>query len=215
MEFGLLGPLWVGADGGSVWLPASQRVVLAGLLLRANRVVPVDALIAMLWDDTPPSSARNTVQGYVMRLRRRLGPEGGRQIITRAPGYLITVNDGKLDTDRFTARTDEGRLAAAVGDWEGAATGFYAALALWRGDPLADVGSAMLAREEVPRLTELRLRALESRIDADLHLGRHADLDTVARQSGLGAPETLYRIFRRHWRISPGDYRRRFQQKES
>jgi DNA-binding SARP family transcriptional activator/tetratricopeptide (TPR) repeat protein len=176
VEFGILGPLRVAVHGRDVVLPAKQRVLLAALLLRANRVVPMDTLIETLWDDEPPPSARNTVHGYVKRLRQMPPGAAGERIVTRSPGYVISVADGELDLDRFTSLRDRARSAAASGDWLGAAGQLREALALWRDEPLADVPSAVLQREEVPGLAELRLLALESRIEADLRLGRHADL---------------------------------------
>ncbi len=188
MEFGLLGPMRVVGGAGEVALPGKQRVLLAALLLRANRVVPMGTLIEVLWDDSPPPSARNTTHGYVKRLRGMLGGEGGERITTRDPGYVITVDSGELDLDSFTMLCNRARSAAAADDWLSAASQFGAALALWRGDPLADVPSAALQRDEVPALAELRLQALASRIDADLRLGRHAELTAELRQLTSAQP---------------------------
>ena len=176
MEFGLLGPLRVAASGGELTFPARQRTVLAVLLLRASQIVTVDALAAVLWDGEPPPGARNTIQGYVKLIRQRLGPEDSRRLVTRGPGYQLTVAGAELDTDRFSGLCDEARAAAERGDWAATARLLAEALALWRGEPLADVPAPALARDELPRLTELRLTALEARIDADLRLGRHAGL---------------------------------------
>jgi DNA-binding SARP family transcriptional activator/Tfp pilus assembly protein PilF len=188
MEFGLLGPLRVAAGGGELAFPARQRTVLAVLLLRANQIVTVEALAGVLWDGVPPQGARNTVQGYVKLIRQRLGPQESRRLVTRGPGYLLTVTDGEVDADRFTTLCDEARAAADRGDWAGAAGRLAEALALWRGEPIADVPAPMLARDEVPRLVELRLTALEARIDADLRLGRHAGLVGELRQLSASHP---------------------------
>ena len=158
VEFGVLGPLQV--DGGDVVLSAKQRILLAVLLLHANRVVPVESLIDAVWDDAPPSSARVTLQGYVKQLRRNLGVRAGRRLVTRSPGYLLVVAAGELDLDRFTGLCGRARSAAGRGDWPGAAGLFGEALSLWRGDPLADVPAAGVRRAEVPRLAELRMRAV-------------------------------------------------------
>jgi DNA-binding SARP family transcriptional activator/tetratricopeptide (TPR) repeat protein len=187
VEFGLLGPLQV--NGSGVALSPKQRILLAVLLLHAGRVVPVEALIDALWDDAPPSSARVTLQGYVKRLRQKLGVQAGKRLVTRSPGYLMVVAAGELDLDRFTGLCDQARSAADGGDWPGAARLFGEALALWRGDPLADVPAAALQRTEVPRLAELRMRAVESRVEADLRLGRHREL--VAELRGLVGGEPL------------------------
>ena len=187
MEFGVLGPLQV--NGGNASLAGKQRVVLATLLLRANGVVPVDALIDAMWDDAPPPSARTTLQGYVKQLRQNAGLQIGGRVVTRPPGYLITVADGELDLDRFTGLCDRARPLADRGDWRGASGLFGEALALWRGEPLADVPSAVLERSEAPRLAELRMRAVESRVEMDLRLGRHAGL--VAELRRLVSAEPL------------------------
>lgn len=117
-EFAVLGPMAVTAGGTPVSVPAKQRVVLAALLLRANRVVPAESIIEELWDADPPASARNTTAGYVARLRRIL-PAGG--LITRAPGYLLNVGAGELDLHRFARLCDAARLAAGRRDWQDAA----------------------------------------------------------------------------------------------
>jgi DNA-binding SARP family transcriptional activator/Flp pilus assembly protein TadD len=158
-----------------------QRTVLAVLLTRANEIVSVDTLIEALWDEDPPAAARNTLQGHVKRLRQRLGKAGTR-IITRAPGYLVSVADGELDLAEFIAASDRGRSAAASGDWLAASKELGQALAMWRGEPLADIPSATVQLGVLPRVEELRLRALEARIDADLGLGRHDELTRELRE---------------------------------
>jgi DNA-binding SARP family transcriptional activator len=177
MEFGLLGPLIVRCGGAEVAVsPGKQRAVLAALLLEAGRVVAVDDLAEALWGPAPPPSARVAVQNYVMRLRRAL-PGGGQALIsTRPGGYMIAAEAGELDVTRFEALVAAARAAARAGSWDQAAAGACAALALWRGEPLADAGSEILSAREGPRLAELRLQALEVRIDADLHRGRHGEV---------------------------------------
>jgi DNA-binding SARP family transcriptional activator/tetratricopeptide (TPR) repeat protein len=186
VRFGVLGSLQV--DGRDAAVPGKQRVVLATLLLRANRPVSLDTLIDAVWDGAPPASARVTVQGYVRRLRRDLAGGAGERIMTRDPGYLIEVAGGELDLDVFTGLCDQARVAAAEGDWLGVSGRLGRALALWRGEPLADVPSEVLRRGEVPRLGELRLRALELRLDAELRLGRHAALVAELRQLAAAEP---------------------------
>ena len=192
VEFGVLGPLQV--NGGNLSLAGKQRVVLAVLVLHANRVVPVDALIQAMWDDVPPPTARATLQGYVKQLRQNAHLRVGERLITSSPGYLITVADGELDLDRFTGLCDRARSAADGGDPRAASGLFGEALALWRGQPLADVPSAVLERTEVPRLAELRLRAVESQVEMDLRLGRHAELVAELRRLVSSEPlrERLY-----------------------
>jgi DNA-binding SARP family transcriptional activator/Tfp pilus assembly protein PilF len=183
LRFGLLGPLLVRHAGLVVPIPsAKQRVILASLLLDANRVVSLDELCGRLWEDVPPASALLTLRNYVKRLRAALGDADHSQIITQSGGYLIRVGPGELDLARFEASCRAARDAARAQAWDPAATELSGALALWRGDPLADVPSESLARNVVPRLADMRLQALEDRIDADLHLGRHTDVITELRQ---------------------------------
>jgi len=185
-EFFLLGPLGVRTDGTPVPIPAAKRrALLAALLLRANHVVPVDDLAEVLWGEDLPSAARSGVQNYVMRLRQALGAAGSR-ITTQPRGYLIRVEAGELDLDRFEGLLRDARTAAREARWPDAAGHAAAALALWRGEPLADLGSDLLPTREGPRLCELRLQALETRIEAELQLGRHGEVIGELRQLAAG-----------------------------
>ncbi len=189
MEFCLLGPLAVRRGDAVVTVPAGkQRAVLAALLLNANRVVALEDLAETLWGTAPPPSARLTVQNYVVRLRKALGDEDRSRITTQPRGYVISVAAGELDLTRFEVLLGAARQAARDGSWDTAAAQARAALALWRGEPLADVESELLAVREVPRLADLRLQALEIRIEADLHLGRHAELTGELRRLACADP---------------------------
>jgi len=145
-------------------------------------VVAVEELAATLWGTAPPPSARLTVQNYVLRLRKALGDADRSRIRTQPPGYVISVAAGELDLTRFEVLLGAARQAARGRSWDTAAAQARAALALWRGEPLADVESDLLAVRELPRLADLRLQALETRIDADLHLGQHAEVTGELRQ---------------------------------
>jgi DNA-binding SARP family transcriptional activator len=183
IEFCLLGPLLVRCDG--VIFPVQrgkQRTVLAALLLDANRIVSVDELAGTLWGDRPPPSAHVTIQNYVKRLRQALGHAGRARITTQPRGYRIGVDPGELDVSRFEALLTASRTASRAGSWDQAAAQAAAALALWRDEALADVESDVLIQREVPRLAEMRLQAATLRIDADLHLGRYADVISELRQ---------------------------------
>ena len=174
-EFCLLGPLLV--RRGEVALPVAggkQRAVLAALLLSADRAVSLDELTEVLWGAAPPPSARVSVQNHVMRLRKALGD--GTRIRTHPHGYAIRLDHGEVDVSRFEAHLAAARAACREGSWDTAAERARAGLALWRGEPLADVESDLLAARDIPRLAELRLQAVETRIDADLHLGRHCEV---------------------------------------
>ena len=174
MTFGLLGPLLVRSGGSELPVQrGGQRVVLAALLLDANRVVSADTLTELLWDLRPPPSALDVIRHHVWRLRQALGEAGPERIVTHARGYLIRVGDGELDLHRFLRLLAACRAAARDSAWELAAARAGEALSLWRGEPLADAESQTLMQREVPRLDELRLQAEEARAEAELQLGRH------------------------------------------
>jgi len=182
LDYYLLGPLEVLRDGARVPIGAArQRTLLAALLVHANEVVDTDQLIDYLWDAHPPATARNTLQSLVLRLRQVLEPghdgkRGDWRVVeARRPGYMIGATAQTLDVLRFGALTSHGRAALAEGRAEAAANVLREGLELWRGPALADVGER-LRSEVVPRLNEQRLSALEARVDADLALGRHAEL---------------------------------------
>ncbi len=170
MEFRILGPLEVEEEGRLLNLGgAKQRSVLAFLLLHANEVVSRDRLINELWGDEAPETAATAVQVHVSQLRKALGRD---VIVTQSPGYLIRVQEGELDLERFERLVAEARVQEPAR----AAEQLREALALWRGGPLAELDSVSFARGERARLQEQRLGALEQRIEADLALGHHAEL---------------------------------------
>lgn len=183
MEFGLLGPLTVRVDGALAPVPpGAQRAVLATLLLNDGRLVRLDELAEVLWGADSPRTARVAVQNHVMRLRKALGAAGRARIRTEPGGYLIRVLAGELDVSRFESLLAGARAAARDGAWDQSAAQASAALTLWRGDPLADTGSETLLQRELPRLAELRLQALEVRIEAELRLGPPAAVIGELRQ---------------------------------
>ena len=172
MEFRILGPLEVVADGRPLPVPGHrQRCLLALLLIRCNQVVPVDVLIDDLWPAEAAEAGAAALQASVSRLRKALG-EGAGLLQTVAPGYRLQVSGDQLDVHRFEALVE----AAADADPEAAAGKLRDALALWRGQALADVAYEPFAQAPIGRLEDLRLLALERRIEADLLLGRHAEL---------------------------------------
>ncbi len=176
-RFGLLGPLLIEGVARPIELPAPKlRVVLAALLLHADRGVTLEYLIDALWDDAPPASARVTVRGHVKRLRHALRPELSARLGTTPSGYRMSVRPGELDSQAFASAYRRGRELAEAEHWPGAARVLAESLALWRGEPLSDVASVALRRDEAPALTEQRLDAWERRITAELHLARHREL---------------------------------------
>src|SRR3954468_2346649 len=170
MDFRLLGPLEVTERGRSVALGGpKQRSVLALLLLHANETVSFDRIQAALWGDDPPPTATKSIQVNISRLRKDLGAD---RLTTRTPGYVLHVGADELDLVRIRDLLAAPRTAPPAH----AAELLAEALALWRGDPLADLAYEPFAQPHIARLEELRLAGLEARIDADLAVGRHAEL---------------------------------------
>jgi DNA-binding SARP family transcriptional activator len=154
--------------------------VLAILLLNANRVVSIDRLADHLYGDETPASALTQIQAHISHLRRRLDPalaagSPGSLIETRAPGYLVRLAREQLDLRRFERLTAEAREGSSHGDHDTAASRYRDALVLWRGPALADLDAASL-QSAIARLEDLRLAAIEDRVDAELALGRHGSL---------------------------------------
>jgi DNA-binding SARP family transcriptional activator len=174
-ELRLLGPVQAVRAGRDVPLGGPrQRAVLALLALDAGRVVPAGRLVEELWRGRPPLGAAKTLRSYVSRLRSALAPEVA--VVARGGGYVFTLGSGRLDADEFERLVAEGR--AALGGAEAVAAGnrFRAALGLWRGPALADVAEVEPLAREAARLEELRLAAVEGRLEADLAAGSHAEV---------------------------------------
>ena len=181
MEFRFLGPFdVVDADRTIPVGGGRQRALLAILALHASEVVPVGRLIDDLWPEHPPDSALNTVQAYVSRLRKALGGDGnGRAtelIVFRHGGYVLDVSEEQIDAHRFVRLVEDGERRADSGNAMEAAAVLREALDLWRGAALPDFAHERFAQAEIVRLEELRLKAIEDRIEADLACGRHAAL---------------------------------------
>ena len=177
MLFRLLGPLEVTDEDRPVRFgEGRQRSVLVLLLLHRNEPIASERLIDALWGEAPPPTAAKVVQNYVGGLRRALGDRECRRLQTQGRAYALRVEDDEVDVDRFERLVREGSEALAHERPADAATHLSEAHALWRGPPLADVAYEAFAQGEIARLEERRAVALERRIDADLALGRHADV---------------------------------------
>src|SRR5207342_993596 len=180
MEFRILGPLEVREEGEALPLGgAKQRALLAVLLLHANEAVSADRLIDALWGEGAAETAAHTLQVYVSQVRKALrsAGDGARDVlVTRPPGYLLRVQTNELDLEIFKEQVEEGRRAIAEGDPAEAARLLAAGLDQWRGPPLDEFAYETFAQVPIAKLEELRLSAIEDRIDADLALGRHPDL---------------------------------------
>jgi len=169
-------------------------VLLAYLLVRPGELVTVDELAEVIWGDALPANPRTAVQTYVSRLRQRLPLEEVLQ--SRPGGYVLAAARGDIDVGSFEILLEQASQAARAGDRQADAGLLRQALALWRGVPLADVPSEMLQRNVVPQLVEQRLRALQRRIEADLALGRHAEV--VAE---LRALTDQYPLREKYWAL--------------
>jgi predicted ATPase/DNA-binding SARP family transcriptional activator len=175
LEFGILGPLQVLRAGNEVNLGTpKQRAVLALLLLEAGRVVSTGRLIEELWQGRPPPSADATLRSYVSRLRALLRPDA--TLRARSGGYVLDTAALQLDADHFQELVREGDDALEHGLARTAAERLRRALSLWRGRALADVAEDGLLALESGRLEELRLSAVERRIEAELALGLHSEV---------------------------------------
>jgi len=185
MEIQVLGPLRAAVNGGSIVPTARKpRQVLALLALSAGRVIPVPTLMEEIWGTEPPQSAMTTLQTYIMQLRRNLAtamgpdaPGSAKDVLaTQHGGYLLRIPPESVDVHTYEGLVAEGQQAFEEGEDERAARCFRQALALWQGPALVDVRVGPNLEIEVMRLEESRLVTIERRIDADLRLGRHAEL---------------------------------------
>jgi DNA-binding SARP family transcriptional activator len=178
MNFRILGPLEVEGDKGLVRIGGRRgRSVLALLLLRVNQLVSRGQLIEELWGECPPATARHTLEAYVSRLRQALAAGANGSLIESQPGgYRICLEEDQLDVFRFERLLKEGRSELDGGALEAAEEKLAAALALWRGPVLADLADELSSESESQRLEELRLAAVEARVEVALQLGRDAEL---------------------------------------
>ena len=177
MRFFVLGPFEVREGGRQILVTSRrQKVLLTLLLLRPGEVVARDRLVEELWRGSPPATAENALHGLVAQVRKLLESRDRPMLVTRTPGYALDVDPQAIDIHLFEALVDRGHAALVEGRSEIAAELLRQALALWRGRPFEDLGDAPFAEAEAARLGEVRLRALEDRIEADLRLGRAEDL---------------------------------------
>ena len=189
MEFRILGPLEVSAGEPVAIHGRKQRALLTVLLLHANKVVSTDRRVNDLWGEKPPPTATASLQNAVSALRKTLGDD---VLLTRPPGYVLSVDPAQLDLARFEQLVAKARALPA----ENRAAALRDALALWRGPPLAEFEYEAFAQDEIRRLEELRLATVEDRIDAALELGQHAEV--VGELEALVAQNPLRERLRGH-----------------
>jgi DNA-binding SARP family transcriptional activator len=174
LDFRILGPLDVAEHERPIALGGPrQRALLAILVLHRGEVVTSDRLIDDLWGELPPATAAKTLQGYISHLRRALG-DG--VLITRGGGYTLAVNPEQVDAVRFEGLVADARAVFEQGEAGRARELLLSAFAVWRGEPLADLTYEPFAAREIKRLEELRLAALEVRVEVDLALNDHRRL---------------------------------------
>jgi DNA-binding SARP family transcriptional activator len=193
VRFRILGPLEIASDDGRPVAIGGKRVgvLLAALLLHRGELVPADRLIEELWGAESPDDPRGALQAAASRLRKAIGAD---RLVSRAGGYAVVVRPGELDADQFEALAREGRQLLDAGDCASAAARLREALALWRGPALVDFAYESFAQSEISRLEELRLAALEDRLEADLGAGGHGHV--VAELEALVAGHPLRERFR-------------------
>lgn len=179
IDIKVLGPLEATENGQSVAPTAAKpRQILALLALRAGEVVPVPTLVEEIWGEDPPRSALTTMQTYILQLRRLIGrtlpPGAAKEVLaTRYNGYVFPAEAVMVDAQTYERLADEGNRAWECGDYRSASRLLREALDLWSGEVLVDVQQGMPLSVEVTRLEQSRIGVLETRIDAELRLGRH------------------------------------------
>ncbi|WP_249161353.1 BTAD domain-containing putative transcriptional regulator [Actinospica acidithermotolerans] len=196
MRFGLLGPLTVQLEAECAPVRIEQRmpeILLAALLLNAGKTVPTVKLTTALWGYDPPPSAASSLYNHVGRLRRLLGVDGAARIRNASVGYVIDVGSEEMDIAEFAALCAEGGRMRESADWPAASEKYAAALSLWRGEPAEGVSGLEEWQARVQELREMRLQALDARIDCDLRLGRHRQ--TTAELQALALEYPLHESF--------------------
>jgi DNA-binding SARP family transcriptional activator len=195
IQFRVLGPLQVVRDGARLSLGgAQQRAVLAFLLTERQRAVSVDEIADALWGERPPAGYATTIQTYVFHLREVLEPERTKGdppgvLVTEPGGYRLKIDPKTVDAADFERLIESGESFVERGLPAEGAADLRRALSLWRGSVLADLAGYEFVARLRSRLDEVRLRAIESRIDADMALGRHgsviAELNSLAESHPL------------------------------
>jgi DNA-binding SARP family transcriptional activator len=197
--FGVLGALSISDGSADIILPAGkQRTILALLLLRSNQFISPAELVDELWEgDSAPPLARANLQTYVSKLRGRLGKAAAGRIRADSRGYRLEVADHELDLLAFHRLRTAGQRARDSRQWQRASSLLTEALRLWRGQPLFDVCLGSCLVQEIDFLTVWRMQAVEARLDADLHLGRHREVLTEFQRFAVAHPlhEPLQRMY--------------------
>ena len=198
MRYEILGPLRVSDEHGVSFITAGKvEILLAVLLVRAGEVVPTDALMTEIWGERTPRRAAAGLHVFVSQLRKFLSRPGraGNPVVTRSPGYVLTLADDEFDAHEYLRYLEAGRAHAAQNRHEQVAECLSAALALWRGPVLNGPCPGPILEGFVSWLTEARLDCTEMLIDAQLALGRHREV--IGRLYSLTAEHPLRESFYR------------------
>ena len=203
VDFRILGPLEVWYEGRPIPVPgAKQRALLAMLLLHAGEVVSADRMLDAVWGEDPPEAGSTALRVRLSQLRKTLAGAGS-SLVTRPPGYVMQLRDDELDLRRCERLVAAGDRALQEGRPAEAVDALRDALALWRGPPLADLAYESFAQAPIVRLEELRLAALELRVEAELSLGRHGGLVGELQDTRPPAPDARAPVRPAHARALP------------
>lgn len=195
MEFRVLGPLEVDDGERHIAIASGkQGALLAYLLVHRDTTISTDRLVDELWPSGSPPTAVKIVRNLVSELRKLLGSEDGVALVTEGGGYRLRVSADQIDAGRFEALSAQGRRLVERGETRQAAEVLREALGLWRGAAFSGLGREPFAEAEAARLEQVRLASLEARIEADIALGRHAEL--VSELEALVTREPFRERFR-------------------
>jgi DNA-binding SARP family transcriptional activator len=176
IEFGVLGPLQMTADGAPITLGTPKlRAVLAMLVMNRNRPVSIDALITAAWEEGPPPEARASLHSYISNLRKLISAAGAdpkSMLVNAPPGYRLNLPDTDCDIGRFVAEKAAGVHAAAAGRFEEASRHLTDALAEWRGPVLDDLRTFQFVNVFATALTEDKVVTHTARAEAEIACGR-------------------------------------------
>lgn len=189
-QYSILGPLEVTVEGRRIAVGGPRvQAILAALLLEAGKEVPADALIEAVWGESPPPTARASLQVHISKLRRTLAANGiENTLITHGSSYSLTIPLEELDAARFRGLLGQGQTSLAAGDMRGAQEALSEALDLWRGDPLAGLDLPGLSHGEIRELEDLHDVATTLRLETELQQGRHLEIVPELAKARVARP---------------------------
>ena len=184
----LLGPLYIESEGIERRVPpAKQRALLVALAVKANDLVPVEALAEAVWGSDSPPSKIETTRTYIHRLRSNLGLKAGQRIVTQEHGYLLRARPDEIDLLRFETLVKDALKHIAEGVWSRALSCLSEAEALWRGTPLGEIASGRARDRQAEYLQQKRLSVRELRVEAEVRASRHGAASAIPELCALTA----------------------------